>query len=179
MGSYRGRRGGVLAGILLGILALAVLLVAGVVFIAWFFAEHVRVQETAGEHGRTVRVETPVGSVRVRERARPGAGSLGVPVYPGARLSESDSKLVNVELDFGPRSQELGITAAVYTSDDPVEKVVEFYRRQLPHWIVAQKRRGGFQMEYTEGGYKRMIAIHRDDGRTRIAIAQIGEPEEI
>jgi hypothetical protein len=31
-------------------------------------------------------------------------------------------------------------------------------------------------MEYTEDGYKRIVAIHEQDGRTRIGLASVGEP---
>jgi hypothetical protein len=54
--------------------------------------------------------------------------------------------------------------------------VTEFYRHQLPHWIVSEKRHGGLQMEYSEDGYKRFVAIRERDGRTRIGLASMGEP---
>jgi hypothetical protein len=31
-------------------------------------------------------------------------------------------------------------------------------------------------MEYTEDGFKRIIAIHDQDGETRIGLASMGEP---
>jgi hypothetical protein len=66
--------------------------------------------------------------------------------------------------------------AAEYSTDDSVDKVKEFYHRELPHWIFSKSRRGHLQMEYTEDGYKRIIAIHEEDGRTRIGLASVGEP---
>jgi YD repeat-containing protein len=57
-----------------------------------------------------------------------------------------------------------------------VEKVREFYHRELPHWIISTKRHGSVQMEYTEDGFKRIIAIHDQDGETRIGLASMGEP---
>ena len=32
------------------------------------------------------------------------------------------------------------------------------------------------RMEYTEDGYKRIVSIHEQDGRTRIGLASVGEP---
>ena len=39
-----------------------------------------------GKHGETVNLETPFGSVRVREDDKVDPKRLGVPVYPGAVL---------------------------------------------------------------------------------------------
>ena len=56
------------------------------------------------------------------------------------------------------------------------EKVTDYYRRELPHWIIGEKHDGGFRMEYSEDGYKRIVAITTNHGRTHIGLASVGEP---
>jgi hypothetical protein len=116
-----------------------------------------------------------MGSLHVQERGATDPKALGVPAYPGARLSERDAKLVDLDFDFGENHKQFGIRSADFVTDDSVEKVLEFYRKELPHWIVATKRRGGFEMKYSEDGYKRFIHIREDNGHTHINIAQVSE----
>lgn len=168
--------GGVVAGILIGILVLIGVLVAAAVVFGVYVAHNVRVEETHSAQGKTVRVETPVGSMRLREHANVDPKQLGLPVYPGATLARSHGKAVNLEFDFAGEGKHLDVAAAEYTTSDPASKVTEFYRQQLPHWIFTTKFNGSVEMKYSEGGYKRVIAIREEDGQTRITLAQIGEP---
>ena len=160
------RRGGVLGAVLLILFGLAVVAVLGVVFVA----RSIRVREDP----TGVRLETPLGSLRVRER-HIDPRAFGVPAYPGAVAGNHDSA-ASVELEFGDNARGLAVVAGTYTTPDPSSKVIEYYRRELPHWIVREKRHGGVEFDLTEGGYKRVIAIQERHGLTRIALASIGEP---
>ncbi len=170
------RKGGVVAGVLTVLLSLVLLAVIGAVLCGWYIARNVRVEETRTGHGKTVKIETPVGSLHVQERRSADARELGVPAYPGARLSERDGKLVDLDFDFGNGRKQVGIRAADFITDDNVDKVLAYYRKELPHWIVANKRHG-FEMKYSEDGFKRFIHIREENGHTRIGIAQVAEDE--
>lgn len=178
MNRRHSQAGGALTGVLIALLALLAIAVAGIVAGGWYLAHNVRVRETRSGGGKTVAVQTPIGSIRVQEQARLDPAQAGLPVYPGARAEEVDSKSVSLELDFGSEHKELTIVAAEYATDDAVEKVVEFYRKELPHWIVS-KRQGRVRMEYSEKGHRRFIAISEKRGHTCIALAQVGEPPTI
>ncbi|MGA2592781.1 MAG: hypothetical protein ABSH32_22950 [Bryobacteraceae bacterium] len=170
------RRGGVIAGILFTILILGALAIAAVVATGLYIAQNVRVTERTS-HGETT-VETPFGSVRVRE-TRLDPTALGVPVYPGAVRNEDSHKLADFHFDFGGKHKEFAVAAAEYRTYDRPEKVVDFYRDKLPHWMVSEDRHGacrGMRLSLKEGGYKKFIAIYEDDGETRIALASVGEP---
>lgn len=171
------RRGGVVAGVLTALLVLVVLAVAGAIFTAWYVAHNVRIQETQTDRGKTVRIETPLGSMQVKEGHQADPKALGIPEYPGARPSERQGKRVNLDFDFGDAHKTVGIRAAEFVTDDSADKVVAWYRHELPHWIVASKRRG-FEMKYSEDGYKRFIAIREEDGHTHIGIAQVTDDGE-
>jgi hypothetical protein len=179
MSRRRLQRGGVLSGVLIVLLVLIGIAVAGVVLGGLYLARHIRVEESRSERGKSVEVSTPFGSLRVQEGGRLDPAKAGIPVYPGATAEESESKSFSLDLDFGPEHKEVTIIGAHYTTSDSLEKVVEFYRRELPHWIVAKKRRGWVQMEYTEQGYKRFVGISERHGQTRIVLAQVGEPPTV
>jgi hypothetical protein len=168
------RRGGAIVVILVVMLGLGVLAVLGVVAAGLFVARNVRVTERA-EKGET-RVETPFGSVRVRQGGRLDPKHLGVPLYPGAERRDHEGKLASVELELGDTHREFAVMAGEYTTDDSVERVMEFYRRELAHWTVSRRDRGGFQIMLSERGHKRIVAVHEKNGRTHIALASVGEP---
>lgn len=158
---------GILAGVLLVVVGIVLMIVIG----GLHFARNVRVEHEGEGRDKLVKIETPAGSVRVRNIEGLDAKHMGVPVYPGATLKDDDSHAVTIEFDSGDEHKDLTTVAAVYKTDDSVDSVRRFYRKELPHWIITKK---GF--EYSEGGYKRFIVIHREHGETTIALASLGEP---
>jgi len=179
MNRRRTQHGGVVSGVLIALLALIGLAIAGIVLGGLYLAHNIQVEETRSERGKSVEVSTPFGSVRVHESGRLDPAKAGIPVYPGAAAEQREGKAVSFELDFGSEHKEVTIIGARYSTEDAVDKVVEFYRKELPHWIVAKKRHGWVQMEYSEQGYKRFVGIGERHGRTRIVLAQVGEPPAI
>ncbi len=173
------QRGGVLSGLLITLLVIVGLVVAGLAIGGWYLARNIRVQETVTARGKTVRVETPLGSLRVQEGGSLDPAKVGIPLYPGAQVAERDHKSVNLELDFGSVGKQVTVTTAEYSVADPPEKVAEFYRRQLPDWSFSESWRGGFKIEFSGRGYKRVVAIRERGGHTRIVFALVGEPPAI
>jgi hypothetical protein len=168
------RRGGALAAIVLTVLILGMLTISALVATGLYVAHNIRMTDRTGRGETTV--ETPFGSVHVRESAAFDAKRMGVPVYPGAVRRRDRHKLASVHLDFGDAHKEFSVVAAEYRTYDSLDRVAEFYRNELPHWMFSQKRHGGMQLELTEGGYRKMVAIYEDEGETRIALASVGEP---
>ena len=96
-----------------------------------FPACSVNVKKNAEGEGKKVDIETPLGGIHVSENADPR--DIGVSLYPGAKLkekdSEHDSKRANVNISgpgFGVK-----VLAIEYVSNDPPQKVIDFYRDQL------------------------------------------------
>jgi len=166
--------GGALAAIMLTILILGTLTIAGLLATGLYLVHNVRVIEGTGRREATV--ETPFGDVHVRESAAFDPKRMGVPVYPGAVRRRDKHKIASVHLDFGDQHKEFSVVAAEYRTYDSVDKVVEFYHHELPHWMFSHERHGGMQLELTERGYRKMVAIYEDEGETRIALASMGEP---
>ncbi len=172
MPSGSSRHGGALSAVLIGLAVLLMLAAAAAIGAGVYLARNVTVRETRGQ---TV-VETPFGSLRVREAAPFDPAHLGMPVYPGAVRRDDGRKLASFELDFGDTYQEFAIQGAQYTTTDPVGRVSDFYRAQLPHWTYKKTRRGAAQFKFKEGGQVRMVVIREHHGVTHIGLASVGEP---
>jgi hypothetical protein len=168
--------GGVLAGVLGAVLILAALAVFGVFMAGLYLADNIHVEKSRGANGDTVKVETPIGSMRVQGHRKLDPKLIGVPVYPGATREDSDGSGASIDFSSDSGHKEFTVLVAEYSTDDPFDKVKDFYHRELPHWMISHSHRGGLKMEYTEDGYKRIVAITERDGRTRIALASVGEP---
>ena len=82
-------------------------------------------------HDKNVDIQTPVGSLHVRNDA--DVQDIGIPVYPGARQKEKseggDQKSANVNLSFGVYG--VKVQAIEYLSDDPPDKIAAYYKDQL------------------------------------------------
>jgi hypothetical protein len=100
--SHKHCRGGAVASILLTILVLAGLGLAALVSTGLYIAHYTRVTER-NERGET-RVETPFGSIDVKENYKLDPVALGVPVYPGAEQEPDNHGLAAIHLDFAGRS---------------------------------------------------------------------------
>jgi hypothetical protein len=177
MFSSGNRRGGALAGVLIGLAVLFALVLITVVGFGIYLAGNVHVKQA---NGNTV-VETPIGSMRVRGNARFTPAQFGVPIYPGAVLDGDHRKLANVDFDLGDEHHEFSIVAAHYSTGDPSGKVVAFYREKLPEWTVIEKadrpwKHGDCRFEFHGSGFKRVVVIRAEGGTTHIALASIGEP---
>ena len=169
----RDQRGGILMSSLVGTLLFVFAIVAIVVVIA----SNVRVHHENIGNGARVSIDTPMGNVKIDARDNLRPETVGIPVYPGA-VREHD-KNGGVTFDFdgneGERKQFAVITAS-YSTSDSAEQVREFYRSRLPHWIFTHRDNDKLDIEYSEGGYKRIVAVDEQHGRTHIGIASVGEP---
>jgi hypothetical protein len=171
MRRYR-ESGGILSALLWGFL-IAIVIVAAIGYYGVHFATQIRVDERDTPHGKVVKVDTPLGSVKVNAQREIDPKHLGLPVYPGARqVNRGGGGTATIELDTGDEHKQFHFVAAVYRTADPVDDVRAFYRKNLPHCIVSQRG-----IEYSENGYKRLIAVHRDGGETEIQVlASEAEP---
>ena len=176
MNRYDSQRGGALAGVLTAFLILAALAVAGVFMAGIYLADNIHITKSRGSNGETVKLETPVGSVRVQKHKKLDPKLIGVPVYPNAIRDDDENHAASVDFSFDSDHKEFTILAADYSTGDSIDKVKEFYHHELPHWMITQRYNGSVHMEYTEDGYKRIVVISARNGNTHIALASLGEP---
>jgi hypothetical protein len=90
---------------------------------------NVQVDRNSDSEGKDVRIRTPLGGMHV-QTDRTDASDIGLPVYPGAHISDDDhDNSANVDMRFG--SWQMRVKVANYQSPDPQEKVIAFYRQAL------------------------------------------------
>ena len=108
--------------IILGSLALATCLLAGCT-----------VKESGDKENKRVDIQTPMGSMNVKENDAADPKATGMTEYPGAvQVAEGDhgdDKSANIDMSFGGFG--LKVAAANYRSDDPQSKVMDFYKKDL------------------------------------------------
>lgn len=167
------RRGGILSSLLFTVLVcVGLAIVAGL-----YVARNVRVETTHRNGGDDVSIDTPGGRIQIRAHEDLDPATLGIPIYPGA-TRRKDSGVATFEWSSVDGKEEKGVSfagASLFT-EDPSSKVVDYYRTQLPNWLIVRDRDGSNHFELRKGGYKRMIAIHEKHGGTYIGVASVGDP---
>ncbi len=170
--SSTSRRGGILMGLLTGVLIVFCLVVLAGIYVA----THVRVGQSHSESGNALRVESPFGNLNVHERRHFDPETWGVPVYPGAIRQTNRSPGASVEWELPNSDRSVSFVFAEYRTPDSAERVTDFYRDKLPHWIVTTKRDGSSHMEYRKGGFKRFVSIREESDGTHVGLASVADP---
>lgn len=167
-------RGGILSALLLSGFVVACLALAGVVYLA----RNVHVTSSSNHYGGdNVSIDTPVGHLSIHAHDTPGGIPSDVPIYPGATVRRDSGGGAVFQWDSNDgKDHGLSVSATEMFTPDPVSKVLDFYRAQLPNWIVVSEHDGATRFELHEGGYKRIIAIHGKFDGTHIGVASVGEP---
>lgn len=109
-----------------------------------------------------VKMKLPGMSVETTKDPEKVAASLGVDIYPGARLVEGGGEMHIAGVDSA---------TGVFETDDPPEKVAEFYRDHLPGAMYTAAE-GTHTIIAREG--KEMITVHieREGDKTRLHLAR-------
>jgi hypothetical protein len=166
----------VVAVIVGAVLVVGLLAVGGLVFAAYFFSSRVHVTKSGTRGDETVRVETPFGRVRVDKNSEVDPETLDIPLYPEAKVVRGGhSARVELDLDFADKA--LRIMAIEMETPDAFDKVVAFYRQAAPDYSFNEKAGGKVELLWQREGQKKVIGIVRRQDQTRIALANIGEPE--
>jgi hypothetical protein len=157
----------------LGVTALAIsgLLLAGC---------SLRVDKEREGKSERVEIQTPVGGLKVRTNIDPK--DVGLSVYPNARRVEDrhdnddDSANVNISTPFFA----LKVLAMKFESDDPPEKLVEFYRKDLNRYGKVVECRGSSHTGQTkrdreENDFKLTLDCDDDDPSSKSIELKAGQ----
>lgn len=174
MRTFHSRRGGILAGLVITFAAL----VCVALLIGFSVARNVRVNTIHGKDGDNVSIETPAGHFSIHAHDESGRALVDFPKYPGAWQKSHGGGGADFEWTSsnGRDDKAFAVAGSEMITSDPVDRVVDFYKAQLPNWIIADDKDGGFRMELSEGGYKRIVVIHSRHDGTHIGVATIGTP---
>ena len=159
--------------LLLGVVLLGGALVfSGVYIFARYMAGQVSMDiRDLRNGGKSVAIESPQGSLRVKGEV--SEGQLGMPIYPGSRRRKNIGASLAVEV---PSIGNFQVAAAEFESDDPLDKVAAFYRKDLGPG--AQERKVHDKIEFllqSAGGRRKMIALRPAGRGTQISMAQVSE----
>ncbi len=99
-------------------------------------------EEKSGSSEKNVDISTPIGGLHVRTEVE--AKDTGLSVYPGARRKSKDEHHGgSANLEMGGALFGMKVVAVEFESDDPSDKVKEFYRRELAKYGKVLECRGG------------------------------------
>ena len=161
------KSGGALKVILLVVGGLALLFVVVIVLVvggAYYVAKQSHVEQ--GPEG--AKVETPFGTVETNnEDSAKIAEKMGVEVYPGARTLPGGASVTLGSMHTA---------SAIFESDDPPEKVQEFYRKQFPKAnVTSHSDDSGTHIALMMGNGEKWttITIEGQEGGSKITIASV------
>lgn len=111
----------------------------------------------------TARVVTPFGTLESTTDATKIAQNLGVEIYPGAHAVKGGSEV---------QAMGMHTVTGIFETNDPVEKVVEFYRGQYPKGVYSAS---DHDHTLVSGDKGLMVTIHmQDEGSgTKITIVNV------
>ena len=105
------------------------------------------IQHTEKGDNKDVKIETPFGGMQVKADDKKPADT-GLAQYPNARVKEKkgdNDNNANVDMSFGPFGMK--VAAVTYLTDDPKDKVLEFYRKDLARYGKVLECKGDIDDE--------------------------------
>lgn len=141
------------------VVGLGILGTVAATFAALHFAKRTRVNHRDGN----VRVETPFGTVESSSDPSDLARDLGVDLYPGSTVRKGSSASMNIG--------GMHTSAAILESNDPAEKVFEFYKSKYPNANVVSSDDDGYSIV---SGLT-TIHIETEDGTTVVHISKVNK----
>jgi hypothetical protein len=146
--------------VVLVVVGFVVLAIAGLGIVGWQIARHSHVQK----NGNQVKVETPFGTMESSTDADAAIKNLGIDVYPDATPRKQGAAMSS----FGG----IRTVAAQFETDDPAEKVAEFYKSKLANPQVSSQGEH-YSIISTENKNVTTINIYPEGSKTVIAIANV------
>jgi zinc-ribbon domain len=143
------------------VIGLGVLGTVAVTFIGLHLAHNTRIETSDGK----VSVKGPFGSVVTTKDPEEAAKDLGVDAYPGAHALQGGAASVNIG---GSHT-----VAANFESDDPPEKVAEFYKSKFPDARVAVSDEKHYSIVSVKNKQIVTINIEPAGDKTMIHIATV------
>jgi len=132
------------------------------------FARSIRATVADDKLGKTVHVETSIGTFDLKPQESKDPLLASIPVYPGAAPLES--RPPEYEAGIQVLGRGFRMLTATYWTSTPVEVVWEFYKRELPDWEENGKGACGRELVHHEPGCTRKVQVYSRDGRTLIDI---------
>ena len=115
---------------------------------------NIQSKKSEDKKGENVDIQTPIASMHVETNEQAKAHDTGLPVYPGAREAAPDehdnTSKANVNLGFAGFG--LKVVAAKYETDDPPDKLKDFYRKALAKYGNVTECKGDIDLDVHKDG---------------------------
>jgi len=79
---------------------------------------------------KNVKIDTPLGGVHVSSDDTTAA-DVGLPVYPGAKMSQEKDGDKSADIHFGFGDWQFRLKVVKYESSDPPDRILAFYKKAL------------------------------------------------
>ena len=100
-----------------------------ILLLALLGACSIHTEKEANGQDKKVDIKTPFAEVHVGSDT--GAKDAGIAMYPGSRPKEEGQDKGRANVQIGGENLGVKVIAANYLSDDPPQKVIDFYRKDL------------------------------------------------
>jgi hypothetical protein len=149
------------------LIVVAAVVVVGALTIAGltWFGLHVARRTHVENRDGNVRVESPFGTVESTTDPSSISRDLGVDLYPNAHLLKGNAANVSIA--------GMHTVAAEFETDDPLEKVADFYRSKFPNANVTSSGKDQCSIVSTEKENLVTINIEAQGGKTLIHVANV------
>jgi len=104
------------------------------------------IQKKGEGANKKVDIDTPVGSLHVNTQVDPK--DTGLAVYPGATRAEDEEQKHAANLSLDSALAGMKLVAIKYRSDDPPDKILDFYRKQLKAYGEVSECHGSVSFEH-------------------------------
>ncbi len=143
------------------VFGLIILIIAGGIGMGVYIAHKTKVRQ----HGNSATISTPWGEVNTTTDPSKVAEQLGVEVYPGATPLKEGASVSGIP--------GMSIVTARFESDDPIDKIEQFYKEKYPEAMVSTASENARTIAYGGGKGAITIVLHNEDGKTRIDISRV------
>jgi hypothetical protein len=140
----------------------------------WFLGKRTKILQTETKSGKTVHVESPLGTLDVYPEAQLDSRLASIPPYPGAMPENAPAAQSVSDLRVGWKTAQ-DISATYWTTASE-EQVWNFYRQQLPGWPWNLVQAQGKELIHNEPGWVLLIRV--SGGRDRTVIETSVKPPE-
>jgi len=114
-----------------------------------------------------VDIKTPFGSLSVKEDAT-DVKATGLALYPGARSTKnSDDEHHSANVNISSSLFGLKVVALKFESDDPSDKVLAFYRKEMGKYGKVVDCTGGFNMNFHHRDKDADVTCNGNEGSGR------------
>ncbi len=154
--------------ILIALAALGVIFVLGIGAVTFFAYRAAKVIRAARieQDGDKVRIKSAMGNVEANQLTPETARRMGFEFYPGAKVLDSGAVTASIA--------GINTLGAEFESDDPPQKVYDFYKSHYPKAMVNQKDGDQYSIVATTDKGMTTIEIQPKDGKTHINLAVVG-----